>query len=56
MSTVGGLDVEDALHRRLAEGVGADDHAAVVVLQGAGEDLRGRGRAIFHQHRDVDLA
>src|SRR5690606_20605422 len=39
----------------LAEGLLADDHRAVVLLQGAGDDLGGRGRVGVdqHDHRQV---
>ena len=40
----------DGLHRALAEGLRAHHLGALVVLQRAGDDLRGRGRAAVHQH------
>jgi hypothetical protein len=43
--------VEQHLHRALAVGLLADDHAAVEVLDRAGDDLGGRGRARVDQHR-----
>ncbi len=39
----------DGLHGALAEGLAAEDQAAVVVLHGAGEDLRGGCRKAVHQ-------
>ena len=43
--------VQQALHRALAVGrVVADDQAAVVVLDGAGEDLAGTGAELADQH------
>ena len=43
--------VEQALHRALAVGrVVAHDQAAVVVLDGAGEDLAGAGAELADQH------
>ena len=36
-------DLEDGLDEALAEGGLADDQGAVVILQGAGDDLSGRG-------------
>jgi hypothetical protein len=44
--------VVDGLHQAFAEGGFADDEGAVVVLQGAGDDLRRRGRAAVDQHDD----
>ena len=41
---------DDRLHRALAEGPRADDGRAPVILQGAGDDFRGRGRAAIDQH------
>ena len=38
------------LHRALAEGLRAHDGGALVVLQRAGDDLAGRGRAFVDQH------
>ena len=46
------LDRNDALHRSLAKAVGPDDRRTVVVLQCAGDDLRGRGRGAVDQHHD----
>ena len=45
------VEVEQVLHRALAEGRLADDQAAAVVLDGTGHDLRSRGRGAIHQHR-----
>ena len=43
-------DRDDALHGALAEGAGvADDQAAAVVLDHAGEDLRGAGAQVVDQ-------
>ena len=39
----------DGLHGALAEGLAAEDQAAVVVLHGAGEDLRGGCRKAVHR-------
>ncbi|MNF51418.1 hypothetical protein D3C84_327370 [compost metagenome] len=41
----------DGLHGALAEGLATDDQRAVVVLHGAGENLRGRGREAVDQQR-----
>jgi hypothetical protein len=38
------------LHRALAVGLLADDEAAAVILNRAGEDLRGRCAEPIHQH------
>src|SRR3990167_4348798 len=38
------------LHRAFAEAVGAHQYAALVVLQGAGDDFRGRGAAAVDQY------
>ncbi|MNV91350.1 hypothetical protein D3C71_1858380 [compost metagenome] len=38
------------LHRALAEAVGAHQHAALMILQGAGDDFRGRSAAAVDQH------
>ena len=43
---------QDGLHRALAEGLAANDDGAVVVLQRARDDFRGRGRAAVDQHHD----
>ncbi len=43
---------DDGLHRALAERARADDGRALVVLQRAGDDLGGRGRAAVDQHDD----
>ena len=40
------------LHEALAEGAAADDGAAVVVLDGSGEDLGCRCRALVNEHYD----
>ncbi len=40
----------DRLHGALAEGAGADQRRALVILQGAGDDLGRRGRAAVDQH------
>ena len=45
------VQVEQVLHRALAEGGLADHQAAPVVLHRPGKDLRGRGRAAVDQHR-----
>ena len=44
------VERHEVLHRALAEGALAEDHAAVIVLDGAGEDLRGRGAEAVDQH------
>ena len=49
------VEVDQVLHRALAERGLADDEAAAVVLDRAGEDLRGRGRAAVDQHRQRAL-
>src|SRR5690606_37573076 len=41
---------QHGLYRALAETVGAHQHRAFVVLQGAGNDLRGRGAAAVDQY------
>src|SRR5690606_23334049 len=46
------LHRDDRLHRSLAEALGADDDRPPVVLQGAGDDLRGRGGTAVDQHDD----
>src|SRR5690606_11461479 len=38
------------LYRALAEAVGTHDHRPATVLQGTGNDLRGRGRTAVDQH------
>ena len=43
------------LHRALAKGLGAHDGGALVVLQGARDDLRSRGRAFVDQHHQRHL-
>ena len=48
----GRAERNDGLHRTLAEGPGADDGRALVVLQRAGDDLGGRCRAAIDQHND----
>ena len=48
-----GAERDDRLHRALAERARADDGRALVVLQGAGDDLGGRGRAAVDQHDDL---
>ena len=47
--------VDQGLDGPLAEGGLADDDAAPVVLDGAGEDLRGRGAVPVDQHREGPL-
>ena len=44
---------DDGLHRALAERARADDGRPLVVLQRAGDDLGGRGRAAVDQHDDL---
>ena len=44
------LQADQALHGALAEGLAADHHAQAVVLDGAGENLRGGGRVAVHDH------
>ena len=44
-----------ALHQALSEGAGADDYGAVQVLQGAGNDFRGRCRARIHHDDERQL-
>src|SRR5471032_753133 len=41
---------QHGLHRAFTEAVGAHQDAAFVVLQGAGDDFRGRGAAAVDQH------
>ena len=41
---------QHGLHRALAEAVGAHQHAALVILQGAGDDFRSRGAAAVDQY------
>ena len=45
------VEVDQVLHRALAEGGLADDEATAVVLDRAGEDFRRRGRTAVDQHR-----
>src|SRR5690606_2428920 len=45
------VEVDQVLHRALAEGGLADDQAAAVVLDRASEDFRRRRRATVDQHR-----
>src|SRR5690606_14791204 len=45
------VQVDQVLHRALAEGGLADDQGAAVVLHRAGEDLRSRGRGAVDQYR-----
>ncbi|KAG0933386.1 hypothetical protein G6F31_016328 [Rhizopus arrhizus] len=45
------IEVDDVLHGALAEAGFTDHQATTVVLDGAGEDFRGRGRAAVDQHR-----
>ena len=40
------------MHQSLAEGGFAGDDRAIVILQRAGNNLRGRSRAVIHQHHD----
>ena len=40
------------LHGALAEGLATEDQRAVVVLHGAGKNLRGRRRPAIDQHTD----
>ena len=47
---------DDGLHRSLAEGARAHEERTVVILQRAGDDLRGRGRAAVDQHHQRQLA
>src|SRR6187401_1660243 len=42
LATGRAIEIRDRLHGALAMRVGADDERATVVLQRAGEDLRGR--------------
>ena len=44
--------IDLGLHRALAEGCGTHHHRTLVVLQRAGDDFRGRGRAVVDQHHD----
>src|SRR6185312_16180070 len=48
--------LHDGLHRTLTERAGAEDDGTAMVLQSAGHDLRGRGRAAVHQHHDRQAA
>ena len=45
-----GRQLADGLHGTLAEGWRADDGGALVILQGTGDDFRGRGRTRVDQH------
>src|SRR5690606_21856186 len=45
------VEVDEVLHRALAEGLLADDQAAAVILDRAGEDFRGRRRAAVDEYR-----
>ena len=45
------IERHEVLHRALAEGALAENRGAVVVLQRAGEDLRGGGAEAIDQHR-----
>ena len=45
-----GAERAHGLHRSLAEGLAAHHGGTLVVLQGAGHDLAGGGRAFVHQH------
>src|SRR5262249_17047351 len=47
--TIAAAERNDRLHRSFAERSGADDGGALLVLQGAGDDFRGRGRAAVDQ-------
>ena len=46
-------DRDDGLHRALAEGARAEKRRALVILQRAGHDLRGRSRAAVDQHHET---
>ena len=43
-------DEDDGLHGTFAEGAGADERRALVILQRIGDDFRGRSRAAIDQH------
>ena len=43
---------DDGLHRALAEGLCAEQDGAVVILQRAGDDFRGRSRAAIDKYDD----
>ena len=43
------------LYQAFAKGAAADDHATVVVLDGAGENLAGRGAGLIDQHGEGDI-
>ena len=43
---------ENGLHQSLAEGGLAQNPGAVMILQRAGDDLRGRSGIAIHQHHD----
>ena len=45
----------DALHKALSEGARTGNGGAVVVLQGAGDNLTGRCTAAVYQHQDGNL-
>ena len=47
---------DHGLHRALAEAARADQHRPVLVLQRAGDDLAGRGRAAVDQHHQRQAA
>ena len=48
------FQINDGLHRALAEGAPTQDHGPLVVLQSAGDDLRGRSGAAVDQADDGD--
>ena len=49
---VAGAQRDDGLHRALAERARADERGALVILQRAGDDFRGRRRAAIDQDDD----
>jgi hypothetical protein len=46
---------EEGLDRALPEGGSTQHHGPVVVLQSAGDDLRGTGAALVHQHHHAEV-
>ena len=49
------VDRQNLLHRALAKGFFTDDPGTAVVLEAAGDDLRGAGAEAVHQHHHRQL-
>ena len=47
---------ERALHQAFSESASAHNHAAVPVLDGAGEDFAGRSRILVDNYHQIDVA